>query len=268
MSTYSPAVSKSPSISRRFRPLSMTCVRPRSRGFPSRVGTFRNVCSISSEACIDLLQLLLRPVLHLAVERVAMGVDANGEWAEVLHPELPQAFGHELLPGDLLDLLDLGRLERGGAADDREIDHPQALHRVDRLVREPTLATDGANAVLRSETLGETHHARARCRPDAELLVLARPDLADVRRRVQEKRAGEVHRRFDTLIEDADLRPVADADDVPLHDHLVPGAELEYLRRVGDRERHFMGGHQTSLSNVVAPSAAMCADARRAAQHW
>src|SRR5918994_3874411 len=128
MSTYSPAVSKSPSISRRFRPLSMTCVRPRSRGFPSRLGTVRKECS--SEACIDLLQLLEGTALHVAVQRAAMGVDPDRERAEVLHAELPEALGHELLPGDLLDLLDLGRLECRGAADDREVDHPQALHRL------------------------------------------------------------------------------------------------------------------------------------------
>src|SRR5262245_35565228 len=100
MSTYSPAVSKSPSISRRFRPLSMTCVRPRERGFPSRVGTSRKLCP--SESCIDLLQPLLGPVLDLPIERIAVCVDADREGPEVLHPELPEAFGHELLPGDLL----------------------------------------------------------------------------------------------------------------------------------------------------------------------
>src|SRR5215467_8369453 len=105
MSTYSPAVSKRPSISRRFRPLSMTWVRPRSRGFPSRVGTSRKVCS--SESCIDLLQLLEGAALDVAIERAAVGVDPDRERAEVLDPELPQALGHELLPRDLLDLLDL-----------------------------------------------------------------------------------------------------------------------------------------------------------------
>src|SRR3954471_19285158 len=42
MSTKAPAVSKSPSISRRFRPLSMTCVSPELRGLPGRSGTPRN----------------------------------------------------------------------------------------------------------------------------------------------------------------------------------------------------------------------------------
>src|SRR2546423_12741309 len=42
MSTNAPAVSKSPSISRRFIPLSMTCVSPLLRGLPGRTGTPRN----------------------------------------------------------------------------------------------------------------------------------------------------------------------------------------------------------------------------------
>src|SRR5687767_14695074 len=132
MSTYSPAVSKRPSISRRFRPLSMTCVRPRSRGFASRVGTSRK----PSEACIDLLQSPVRLCLDVAVERAAVRVDADGERAEVLDAELPQALGHELLPGDLFDLLDLGGLERGCTPDDREVHHAEPVHRLDRLVRE------------------------------------------------------------------------------------------------------------------------------------
>src|SRR5438093_1456594 len=105
---------------------------PRERGLPCRVGTSRKECP--SKACIDVLQLLARALLHVAIEGVAVGVDTDGERAEVLDPELPEALGHELLPGDLLDLLDLRRLERGGAPDDREVDHPEPPHRVDRLV--------------------------------------------------------------------------------------------------------------------------------------
>src|SRR5262245_23102938 len=251
MSTYSPAVSKSPSISRRLSPLSMTCVSPRERGLPSRTGTVRKLCP--SESCIDLLQPLLGAVLDLAVERVAVGVDADGERPEILHPELPEALGHELLPGDLLDLLDLRRLERRRAADDREVDHPQALHRLDRLVGEASLAADRPDAVLHPERLREAHHARARRRPDAERLVPPRAELADVRRRVQEKRARKVHRRLDALVEDADLGAVADPDDVALHGNLVTRAKLQDLGRVRDRERHLVRRHQASLSKLVDP---------------
>src|SRR2546422_11643848 len=100
----------------------MTCVSPRERGLPSRMGTVRNAWP--SESCIDVLQLLARALLHVAVEGVAVSVDAHGERSKVLHAELPEALGHELLPGDLFDLLDLRRLECRGPADDREVDHP------------------------------------------------------------------------------------------------------------------------------------------------
>src|SRR5687767_11207027 len=138
MSTYSPPVSKSPSTSRRLSPLSMMCVRPCVRGFGERAGRSRN----PSKLGIELLQLSLGLLLHVVVERVAVGVDRDRERPEVLHPELPQALRHELLPGDLLDLLDLSRLQRGRTPDDGKVDHAVASHRLDRLVRQATLARD------------------------------------------------------------------------------------------------------------------------------
>ena len=54
-------------------------------------------------------------------------------------------------------------------------------------------------------------------------------ELADAGRGVQQEGALEVHRRLDALVEDPDLRPVADADDVPLDDDLVAGPKLEDL---------------------------------------
>src|SRR5256885_5863956 len=157
-------------MSRRFRPLSITCVSPLVRGFGERGGRSKN----PSKPGIELLELRLRALLDVVEERVAVGVDADGERPEVLHPELPEALGHELLPGDLLDLLDLRRLERGRAADDREIDHPEPLHRLDRLVGETALAADRTHAVLRAAAFGEADHPRGRRRADADLLVLPR----------------------------------------------------------------------------------------------
>src|SRR6185312_15561874 len=171
MSMYSPLVSSTSSHARGPRPLSITCVRP-----PSRLS------SRKSEPGIELLQLVVGCRLDVVVERVAVGVDADGQRAEVLDPELPQAFRHQLLPGDLLDLLDLGRLERRSTADDREVDHPEPLHRLDRLVGEPALPADRSDAVLRAEPLREAHHPRGRRRPDADLLVLPGPELAHARR--------------------------------------------------------------------------------------
>src|SRR6266516_7804578 len=147
MSTNWPPTSNIPSMSRRLRPLSMTWVRPTSRGLPGRSGTSRNP---SLKPGIELLQLVLGAGLDVVVEGVAVRVDPDRERTEVLDPELPEALGHQLLPGDLLDLLDLRRLERGGSADDREVDHPESLHGLDRLVREPALAADRAHAVLRA----------------------------------------------------------------------------------------------------------------------
>src|SRR6478672_8819925 len=235
MSMYSPAVSRTSSHTRGPMPLSRTCVIP-----PSRL---RPRSKLELEAGIQLLQLLLGRRLDVVVERVAVRVDSYGERAEVLDPKAPEALGHQLLPGDLLDLLDLRRLERRGAADDREVDHSVLAHRLDRLVRETALAADRAHAVLCAERLGEPHHAGARRRPDAHLLVAAGAELAHAGRSVEQERAAQIHRRLDALVEDPDLRPVADADDVPLDDDLVAGLELEDLGGILDRERHLVRGH-------------------------
>src|SRR5450759_4035518 len=152
MSTKSPPTSNIPSMSRRLRPLSITWVRPTSRGLPGRAGTSRNP---SLKPGIQLLQLFLGLVLNFLVERPAVRIDAAGERSEVLDAALPEALGHQLLPHDFLDLLDLGRLEGGRAADDREIDHPELVHRGDRLVGESTFAADRAHAVPAAERLGE-----------------------------------------------------------------------------------------------------------------
>src|SRR5688572_27546229 len=126
MSTKFPPVSKRPSMSRRFIPLSMTCVRPPERGFGLRAGTSSQP-SVPPvlEPCIEGLQSLLRLLLHVAVQRRAVGVDPDRERPEVLYAELPEALRHEVLPLDLLDLLDLRGLECRRAADDREIHHAQ-----------------------------------------------------------------------------------------------------------------------------------------------
>src|SRR5438093_4153545 len=199
MSTNSPAVSKRPSMSRMFNPLSRTCVRPSLRGLPGRAGTPRNP---SLKAGIELLQFGLGRGLDVVVEGVAVRVDADGERAEVLDAELPEALRHQLLPRNLFDLLDLRGLERGGAADDREVHHAELSHRLDRLVGEAALAADRAHAVLRAERLGEAHHARARRRADANLLVLAFGELPHARRGVEQECAAQVHGRLDALVED------------------------------------------------------------------
>src|ERR671918_1318666 len=172
-----------PSISRRLSPLSITWVSPRSRGLRERAGRSRN----PSEPSNEVLQSLLRVFLHVVEERVAVGVDADPERAEVLDAELPEALGHELLPGDLLDLLDLGRLERRGPTDEREIDHPVTAHGLDDVVRQAALAGDGAHTVIAAERFGEARHPPAGRGADGDLLVAAGTDLAHARRRVQKQ---------------------------------------------------------------------------------
>src|SRR5687768_10311180 len=188
-----------PSISRRLSPLSITWVSPRSRGLRERAGRSRNPSEPSNEG----LQSLLRVFLHVVEERVAVRVDADPEWAEVLDAELPEALGHELLPRDLLDLLDLRRLERRRPADEREIDHPVTAHGLDRLVGHAALAGDGPHAVGRAQALGKANHARTRRRADRHLLVPAGADLAYAGSGVQQEGAAEVHGRLDALVEDA-----------------------------------------------------------------
>src|SRR5215218_8370669 len=99
MSTYWPPVSNMPSISRRLRPLSITCVSPSVRGLPGLAGRSRKPSVKPLEAGKDLLQLLVRGGLDVVVEGVAVRVDAHRERAEVLDAELPEALGHQLLPG-------------------------------------------------------------------------------------------------------------------------------------------------------------------------
>src|SRR3954452_20054900 len=168
MSTYSPAVSKRFSTCRSARPLSMTWVIPWDRGLDGRAGRSRKPLKPG----IQVLQSLLRCLLHVVEERRAVGVDADGEWAEILDPELPKALGHELFPGHLFDLLDLRGLERRRPADDREVNHAELLHGLDRLVGKPPLAADGATAVVAAGPLRQAPQPRARgwrC-PDAAVL--------------------------------------------------------------------------------------------------
>src|SRR5262245_14083171 len=181
MSTYCPPVSNIPSISRRFKPLSMTCVSPSTLGLPGRGGRSRN----PSKPLIELLQPRLRTGLNIVEQGIAVGVDADRERPEVLDAELPQALRHQLLPVDLLDLLDLRGLERGRAADDREVDHSVSAHRLDRVIGQAALAADRADAMVAAERLGEAHHPCRRRRPDADLLIATFPDLADTGRRVE-----------------------------------------------------------------------------------
>jgi len=65
---------------------------------------------------------------------------------------------------------------------------------------------------------------------------------------VQQEGPLQVHRRLDALVEDPHLRPVADADDVPLDDDLVAGPQLQELSFIRDRECDLVNRHQASRS--------------------
>jgi hypothetical protein len=175
-------------------------------------------------------------------ERVAVRIDADPKRTEILHAKLPEALGHELLPGDFLDFLDLRRLERRSSADDREVDHPVFPHRLDRLVRKASLAGDRAHAVVAAEPFGEADHPGARRRADGDLLVAAGAQLAHPGRRVQQKRSAQVHRRLETLVEDPDVRAVSDPDDVAVGRDEVARLELSDVALRG-RECQAMLGH-------------------------
>jgi len=91
------------------------------------------------------------------------------------------------------------------------------------------------------------------------------PSLRTPGRGVQQECSAQVHRRLDALVEDPDLRAVADADDVPVDRHpLVAGAQVadRFLGRGEGQLFRTHGRTQTS------PFAATWALARRAAQHW
>ena len=187
MSMYSPAVSR-PSISRSVSPLSMTCVMPVVARLGAAGGHVEEPVGAVRAWHRDPPIASCR-LLDVVVERRPVGVDPDRQRPEVPDAEPPEALGHEVLPLDLLDLLDLRRLERGGAADDREVHHPEPAHRLDRLVWQTALAADRPDAVVPSERLSEAHHARARSRTDAHLLVASVGEFADVRRRVEEQGA-------------------------------------------------------------------------------
>src|SRR4051794_32575234 len=107
MSTKAPPTSNIPSMSRMPRPLSITCVRPSARGLPGRAGRLRKSSVNPLEPGNDLLQSFVRRSLDVVVERISVRVDADRERSEVPDAELPEALGHEVFPGDLLDRVDL-----------------------------------------------------------------------------------------------------------------------------------------------------------------
>src|SRR3972149_3854006 len=65
--------------------------------------------------------LVARGFVDLRVEIPAMAVHCDQQRAEALDAEFPQRFGIQIVEIEVLDALDPGSFQRGGAADDREI---------------------------------------------------------------------------------------------------------------------------------------------------
>src|SRR5205085_1276193 len=115
---------------------------------------------------------------------------------------------------DLLDLLDLHRLQRRGAADDRQVDAPVFFHLVDRVLEETGFADHRADAVLLDQAGIEPVHTRGGRGADANLFIFAIGKFFHAGRGVQADGAGQIRRRRDAFVENADLRGVPDAEDV------------------------------------------------------
>src|SRR4030095_2541660 len=91
--------------------------------------------------------------------------------------------------------------------------------------------------------------------------------LADIWRGMEQERSGEIQRRMDALAEGPGGRGAWAPGDGAGSGREGAGAELPNVL-FGGGEGEPVLGHQASRSNSVVPSAATCADARRAAQHW
>src|SRR5262249_55470998 len=85
------------------------------------------------------------------VDARAMAVHSDSQRAEVAHAKAPQALGMQIVEIDVLDRFDPGRLQRRGAADDREIGAAELAKRGERPWSESTLADDEPHPALRNE---------------------------------------------------------------------------------------------------------------------
>ena len=165
-----------------------------------------------------------------------MRVHGHYQGAEPPDAELPQALRHEVLELDLLDLLDLGGLQRRRAAGDRKVDPAELLQHRQGVRQQPALADDRADAVVVHQPAREAVHARAGGGADADLLIASGTELAHVGGGMDEGGAAQAHPGPLAAVEHRDLGGVPDADDVPVDAQLLPGAQLAQRVEVGDRE--------------------------------
>src|SRR5512141_2906829 len=98
--------------------------------------------SFNPQSSEDGSTLVARGIVDLRIQVAAVAVHRDEQRAEALDAEFPQRLGIEIVEIDVFDLLDPRRLERRGAADDREIDAAVLRERGERAFAHPALADD------------------------------------------------------------------------------------------------------------------------------
>src|SRR5688500_4028603 len=169
---------------------------------------------------------LLRSILDPGIEAVAVAIHCNEQGAEAVDAELPQRLRIEVVEVDVLDRFDPRRLQRGRAADDREVGAAQLPEGLQRLLAQAALSDNEAHAVLAHERPGKALHAIACRSADADRGIAARMGvaslhLAHVGRGMDHRMAGKVEAGLASAIEHVDLRRVADAEQRTAQGHRV-----------------------------------------------
>jgi hypothetical protein len=188
-----------------------------------------------------------------------VGIHRHQQRAEALHPELPQRLRIEVVEVHLLDRLHPGGLERGGAADDREIGAPELLECAERAVPEPALSDQDARAVFPHQRARESLHAGAGGGAHAHRRVSSRSSLgfahpSHVGRGVDQRVAAQVETGLPPAIEHVDERRIADAEERAVERHRVVHAERPHLL-LGHRRCEIVVRHHASRNRRSCPSA-------------
>src|SRR4051812_39260143 len=106
---------------------------------------------ISTSRRSNALQDGVTPARHffpvIREQRAAMRVHADQQRPETCDAKPPQAFRMQVVEIDVLDLLDPGGFQRGGAADDGEIGATELSERGKRPLAHAALADDDAHAL-------------------------------------------------------------------------------------------------------------------------
>jgi hypothetical protein len=177
-----------------------------------------------------------------------VAVHRHAQRAEVADAEPPQRLGVQVVQVDVLDLLDPGGFQRGGAADDGQVGAAQVGEGLRRAVAQAALADDQSHALALHQRPREAFHPIGRGGADAHRRVArgmlgAGRHLAHVGRGVDHGMAAQVQPRA-AAVEHVDLRRVANAVERALQRHGVVDAQRAHLR-LGDRHLQFVVGHRS-----------------------